>query len=551
MTKRHVAFSLLFRRRALALLGLFLIFVTILTQLTRLGNVSIDTKPIAPHARVRRIQQPQVLLPHPSHVVPALSLPPTRAPYVYENATIARQCYHERDFGLLDALRHSKTTYCSTGGWNATLANSVKGAKATKVTTLQAPGGLRSATFQNLVLNLVGVRIHAPIASMAQDGGKHDPRFEFNPNLIHCGCDEFAHAFKALPVKKAREQQVWHPSVLFSSTDGLPDSSICAPSFTRLNASEDLVDPTSSAFDPVETVVFDAPVVLIARRDDHNPFFQIANALNAWIMVQALEWDTTATHVIHLDGGYPSPIDELHGKLLSPHHPVIPGATLVNKRLHFRSDVLVAPYEGSGPMMQHLNNDEPCFESTLLTAFRAEALRAMGITPELEAKIARTQGRPMLVTVITRRPYNGRVLQRVWLNEDEILDRMRRQYSNVHVAFRSIDFVNLTLADQMKTTLESDMIISMHGAGLVNVLWSRPSTVILEIFPKKRFRWGYRNLCQFLGCQWHQFRGGQDVGENPHPNAKSKRIPYEEWMDVFQPLFNQSYQAYETNIRAQ
>ncbi|KAF1792931.1 Glycosyltransferase AER61, uncharacterized [Phytophthora cactorum] len=97
----------------------------------------------------------------------------------------------------------------------------------------------------------------------------------------------------------------------------------------------------------------------------------------------------------------------------------------------------------------------------------------------------------MIVTVITRRPYGGRVLQRVWLNEDEIMDKIRVKYKDLN---------------QMKTTIESDMIISMHGAGLVNVLWARPMTMILEIFPKERFRWGYRNLCQFVGCDWHQFR---------------------------------------------
>ncbi|TDH73842.1 hypothetical protein CCR75_005588 [Bremia lactucae] len=53
--------------------------------------------------------------------------------------------------------------------------------------------------------------------------------------------------------------------------------------------------------------------------------------------------------------------------------------------------------------------------------------------------------------------------------------------------------LNLTLARQMKSTTKSDIIIGMHGAGLVN-----------------RFRWGYRNLCQLVGCQWHQYRSDKE-----------------------------------------
>lgn len=90
----------------------------------------------------------------------------------------------------------------------------------------------------------------------------------------------------------------------------------------------------------------------------------------------------------------------------------------------------------------------------------------------------------MIVTVITRRPYGGRTLQRVWVNEDEVIANMRIEYKGLNVEFRSIDYVNLTLAEQMRTTIESDMIISMHGAGLVNVIWARPMTTVVEIFPR-------------------------------------------------------------------
>jgi hypothetical protein len=54
---------------------------------------------------------------------------------------------------------------------------------------------------------------------------------------------------------------------------------------------------------------FEDPATVIAHRDDHNPFFLISYALNAWIMVQALGLDLLSTRVLHLDTGFSSPID--------------------------------------------------------------------------------------------------------------------------------------------------------------------------------------------------------------------------------------------------
>ena len=155
----------------------------------------------------------------------------------------------------------------------------------------------------------------------------------------------------------------------------------------------------------------------------------------------------------------------------------------------------------------------------------------------------------MYVTVITRRPYLGRKLQRMWLNEDEVMANMREEYKDLNVEFRSIDYVNITLHEQMTLTIESDMVISMHGAGLVNVIWTRPMTTVVEIFPKEKYRYGYKNICNHVGCDWHEFRGGEDVRGGDTPNTKNKHIPYAEWKTYFHPLFQQTYDAFELQQR--
>lgn len=468
---------------------------------------------------------------------------PAREAHGYDQST-RDACFRERDVGILDVIRKSAKAFCASAS-----SIDAQGARtrdaATAVTMYSARGGIRSAVLENLIIDLDGAEIFKPIKSMAQDGGGHDPRFMANPKLVRCSCQEMTTHFMAMTEPQREHENVWQPSVAAIPADEpTPQSMLCDPA-GQADDRFDLTTAANSLANDSNVEVFEQPVILIARRDDHNPFFQISYALNAWTMVQALGWDLTHTRVLHFDAGYPSPIDALHQKLFSGDRPLVNAHELMGKQLYFKNKVLIAPFELSGPMMQHLDDTEPCFESELVRKFRDLAFASQGVTADVIDERAIVKQRPFKVTIITRRPYDGRKLQRVWLNEDEIMDKMRAEYTGLDVEFESIDYVLLKLDEQMLTTIDSDMIIGMHGAGMVNVMWTRPETTVVEIFPKERYRWGYRNLCQFLGCGWHEFRGGQDRGDNPTPNTKDKFIPYDEWMAFFHPLFRDAYSVFD------
>lgn len=472
---------------------------------------------------------------------------PAKEAHQYDAKT-RDMCFRERDVGILQAIRKSAKPFCS--GASAMDAQGKRSRDAaTAVTMYAARGGIRSAVLENFVVDLDGIEIFKPIKSMAEDGGSHDPRFKFNPKLVQCACQEMTSFFMEMTEPQRAHDQVWTPSIAAVPADAAtPQSLLCDPD-SHSDSKYDLVTAAANVTNSSQVEVFEDPMILIARRDDHNPFFQISYALNAWTMVQALGWDLARTRVLHFDAGYPSPIDALHQKLFSGDRPLVNAHELMGRQLYFKNKVMIAPFELSGPMMQHLDDKEPCFESELVRKFRDLSLASQGVTPDVIDARAIVKARPFTVTVITRRPYDGRKLQRVWLNEDEVLDKMRAEYSGLNVAFQSIDYVLLKLDEQMLTTIDSDMVIGMHGAGMVNVVWTRPETTIVEIFPKERFRWGYRNLCQFLGCDWHEFRGGQDRGDNPTPNTKDKFIPYDEWMAFFHPLFRDAYSVFEDKQR--
>eukprot|EP01089_Gocevia_fonbrunei_P001703 TRINITY_DN1158_c0_g1_i2.p1 TRINITY_DN1158_c0_g1~~TRINITY_DN1158_c0_g1_i2.p1 ORF type:complete len:368 (+),score=21.46 TRINITY_DN1158_c0_g1_i2:109-1212(+) len=52
-----------------------------------------------------------------------------------------------------------------------------------------------------------------------------------------------------------------------------------------------------------------------------------------------------------------------------------------------------------------------------------------------------------------------------------------------------------SFADQVHTFASAGVVLSLHGAGLTNMLWMRYQSVVIEIFPYKMVRFGYKYLC--------------------------------------------------------
>jgi hypothetical protein len=62
-------------------------------------------------------------------------------------------------------------------------------------------------------------------------------------------------------------------------------------------------------------------------------------------------------------------------------------------------------------------------------------------------------------------------------------------------------------ADQVDRFSESDVIVAVHGAGLTNLLFARPGTSIIEIFPENYVKSTYLWLAQRLGLDYRAVMG--------------------------------------------
>ncbi|RLN37529.1 hypothetical protein BBJ28_00013277 [Nothophytophthora sp. Chile5] len=428
----------------------------------------------------------------------------------------AEDCPNVLDYGLLDRLSNSSRSYCPLGNGSSPYT-----------VYYTSESGMMATRLEHFVLDLRGAQVAHDIDSVANEGGGHDPRFKYQSNAVSCGCADPQDAIHGVPF-------IWQ-DIFVGGADH--NAVTCTPS------------PSTAPSQAPDELKLTRAVVLV-RKDDHNPFFQISGIFNAWVMLKVIGWDANSTQLVTLDRALPSPVDELRHAMLGPSRPAIGGEEFQNHVVRLES-ALLAPYEATGPLMSHLNDNQPCYANAMIEDFRDAALKRLAITP----RHGKRDPRRCLVTVISRRPYGGRRVQRVWQNEAEVLRLMREEYKDAYrfgeCEFQALEFVDMSIRDQMRVMLDSDVVIGMHGAGMVNVMWTRPGTLVVEIFPRRRWRWGYRNLCQYLGCKWFDFRKGRDVRvHTSDPNDMDKHIPYAQWKSFFDPIFRDVVDRLEAQVEA-
>ena len=95
-----------------------------------------------------------------------------------------------------------------------------------------------------------------------------------------------------------------------------------------------------------------------------------------------------------------------------------------------------------------------------------------------------------------RKSKNRRVI-----NENEILDNLHRQ------GFLAVDLEDLSVEDQIRRFASAKIVIGPHGAGLVNIIFSREPRLI-ELLPSDDFRWGhFASLCACAGGSYQNVLG--------------------------------------------
>ena len=123
------------------------------------------------------------------------------------------------------------------------------------------------------------------------------------------------------------------------------------------------------------------------------------------------------------------------------------------------------------------------------------------------------------IVVIERKQYHRRLndkpqtFQRVWTNSDNLIDSLKQNFPEATVA--GVRAEDLTICEQISLAHGADVLIGMHGAGLVHLWWLQQHGVVVELVPSsQRGNAAFITLAKFLGIRHVGFQSVTEVGHN-------------------------------------
>lgn len=115
-----------------------------------------------------------------------------------------------------------------------------------------------------------------------------------------------------------------------------------------------------------------------------------------------------------------------------------------------------------------------------LYTFRTRVLKACNITDYNNGKTSR-------LVIISRKPYqrwssdSSGKFQRVLQNEDEMVTKIHKAFP--HVTIEVIHMEDLGICEQVRYAVKADVMLGVHGAGLVHFWWLRDKATAIELEP--------------------------------------------------------------------
>ena len=156
--------------------------------------------------------------------------------------------------------------------------------------------------------------------------------------------------------------------------------------------------------------------------------------------------------------------------------------------------LVVAPHFLDSPQFQCKQSaamSVKCFKcdgkgkaGTEMVAFRSAVLRAYSINDSVPTSIYRD---PRSIIVILRKPYKRwsedkpEKFQRRLQNSNELLSALRGRFPQANVT--GIFLEDMDICSQIRSAHDADVLLGVHGAGLVHLWWLREEALVLELVP--------------------------------------------------------------------
>jgi len=246
------------------------------------------------------------------------------------------------------------------------------------------------------------------------------------------------------------------------------------------------------------------PHMLVLRFEYANFFHVMTDWYNVFLARRFL--GRPAARVVLADGHPATPLDEAWRTLFGDVRRI---ASFAGGAC--RLDTLVLTTLGwDSPL-----HDFDAWALPLADDFRRFVLGAHG----LPADAPRPPG-PLRVTLVTREDYPAHsrsgpgTVQRKFANAPEMTKALA---STPGVMARAVALEALGLREQLALVLDTDVLVGMHGAGLVHALFLPPGAGIVELYPayvSTRLR-HFRRLAAWRGLAYRRWRNRDPAREHP------------------------------------
>jgi len=111
--------------------------------------------------------------------------------------------------------------------------------------------------------------------------------------------------------------------------------------------------------------------------------------------------------------------------------------------------------------------------------------------------------------------YISREDRRRILNEQKLINELQNNYPELEI--KMVQFSNMSIFKQMETIRNTTILVGMHGAGLLNLMFLNRESIVVELFGYKMENYLYRNLSKQLGLTYFSWRN--EIEKNAIPGT--------------------------------
>uniref|UniRef100_A0A7S0SZ26 EGF domain-specific O-linked N-acetylglucosamine transferase n=1 Tax=Chromulina nebulosa TaxID=96789 RepID=A0A7S0SZ26_9STRA len=236
---------------------------------------------------------------------------------------------------------------------------------------------------------------------------------------------------------------------------------------------------------------YETPLYLMARDEDcENLFHSTADFMNAYLVISALQIDPKDLQVMLFDLHPDGPYIDLIKNAFSPNHPVIRHSHFQNKKILFNKIVfhLESP---AGLIFPKVSRPGPlqCYSTSLFQNYRKFILKAFNLWDVSPPPIP-------TITLSLRKRTDKKNVGRILQNEDEIVSVLNQ--GNL-IKVQVIDGGKMSFTDQIKLIRHTNILIGVHGAGLMMIMFAAEEAILIEMHPSYRQDRHFRHAARMTG----------------------------------------------------